>query len=226
MKIIAIDVGTTMGVCYTNVAGKPFATSRNFAPRSAAEIGGDEDERPLARYARAKAFIRAVIQTCFGAWPKTNGLPVVLIYEGASGFTRGIAQTKIANELRGIVFAEIGDIFPNIFVYEVAPSTLKKYVTGSGKAEKSDMLIHARRRWGCRSSQNDEVDAYCLWKYAELYGIEGLRVLQAQKGEKKKQGRLLRAAKKRAKAPKESGASCAEGLDSLADAIDNAVDGD
>lgn len=225
MKIIAIDVGTQMGICYTNVAGKPTATSRDFSPREAGKTGADEDEGPLARYSRAKAFTKSVAFVCHTHWANVPG-PVVLIYEGASGFTRGIAQTKVANELRGIVFAEIGARFPDIFVYEVAPSTLKKYVTGSGKAEKSDMLIHARRRWGCRSSQNDEVDAFCLWKYAELYGIEGLRVLQAQKGEKKKQGRLLRAAKKRTKAPKESGASCAEGLDSLADAIDNAVDGD
>lgn len=45
---------------------------------------------------------------------------------------------------------------------EIPPMTLKKYTTGSGKAEKSMMLRDVYRRWGFIAEHNDDADAFAL----------------------------------------------------------------
>ena len=44
----------------------------------------------------------------------------------------------------------------------VAPTSLKKFVTGSGKAEKSMMLMDVYKRWGIEAKNDNEADAYAL----------------------------------------------------------------
>jgi Holliday junction resolvasome RuvABC endonuclease subunit len=54
---------------------------------------------------------------------------------------------------------------------DVAPSTLKKYATGKGNANKDAMIAAAIRRFGFAGSDNNEADAYMLWCLArEAYG--------------------------------------------------------
>lgn len=51
------------------------------------------------------------------------------------------------------------------FVAEVAPSTLKKFVTGRGDAKgKSVIGSHMTARWGVLFDNDDLQDAYCLWR--------------------------------------------------------------
>lgn len=47
-------------------------------------------------------------------------------------------------------------------VAEVSPSTLKKYATGKGNADKSDMRMALYKRAGLDVSSDDEVDAWWL----------------------------------------------------------------
>lgn len=51
------------------------------------------------------------------------------------------------------------------FVAEVAPSTLKKFVTGAGNTKGKDLLAaHVTQRWGVMFSDSDSFDAYSLWR--------------------------------------------------------------
>jgi Holliday junction resolvasome RuvABC endonuclease subunit len=45
---------------------------------------------------------------------------------------------------------------------EVAPSSLKKFVLGKGKAEKDKMMLEVFARWGIKPENNDEGDAIAL----------------------------------------------------------------
>lgn len=49
----------------------------------------------------------------------------------------------------------------------VPPTTVKKFVVGTGDAKKEDMKLYAWKRWGFEHLSNDVVDAYCL-------GVAGL----------------------------------------------------
>lgn len=47
----------------------------------------------------------------------------------------------------------------------IAPSTLKKFVTGSGRGQKNLMLLHVFKRWGEEFSDDNICDAYCLARF-------------------------------------------------------------
>ena len=54
---------------------------------------------------------------------------------------------------------------------EVPPSTLKKFSTGRGNADKDAMILAAVRRFGFEGETNDEADAFLLWCLARhAYG--------------------------------------------------------
>lgn len=48
----------------------------------------------------------------------------------------------------------------------VSPSTLKKFATGSGKAEKSDMKMAVLEKWSEKFSDDNQCDAYAAAKLA------------------------------------------------------------
>lgn len=48
----------------------------------------------------------------------------------------------------------------------VAPTTLKKFITGSGRAEKSDIKMKLLARWGVEIKDDNQADAYGLAKLA------------------------------------------------------------
>lgn len=54
---------------------------------------------------------------------------------------------------------------------EVAPTKIKKYATGSGRAGKDEVLVEAVRRLGYAGSSRDEADA--LWLHALVHDLAG-----------------------------------------------------
>lgn len=52
------------------------------------------------------------------------------------------------------------------FPLQVAPNTLKKYVSGSGAAKKNEMLLHAYKRWGVEFDDDNACDSYGLARIA------------------------------------------------------------
>lgn len=51
---------------------------------------------------------------------------------------------------------------------EVPPTVLKKWTTGSGKADKDTMASVVKIRWGFASASHDIVDAFALAQMAQL----------------------------------------------------------
>jgi crossover junction endodeoxyribonuclease RuvC len=52
---------------------------------------------------------------------------------------------------------------------EVPPSTLKKWISGKGNAEKSTMMMEVLDRWGYKSTDDNDADAYALARLAERW---------------------------------------------------------
>lgn len=52
---------------------------------------------------------------------------------------------------------------------EVPPSTLKKFTTGNGTAQKDEMRLAVFKRWGFEHKSNDVVDAYALARFGQAY---------------------------------------------------------
>lgn len=73
----------------------------------------------------------------------------------------------------------------------VAPTQLKKFVTGNGAAEKKDVQTWLERKWSIRLAQDDQADAAGLAQVARTYdsGVSSYRseleVIKALTGEKK-----------------------------------------
>lgn len=54
----------------------------------------------------------------------------------------------------------------NINYTVIAPGTLKKFVTGDGRAKKDLILLKTYKKWGVEFKVNDEADAYGLARMA------------------------------------------------------------
>jgi len=58
-------------------------------------------------------------------------------------------------------------VWEKVPIYEVAPLTLKKFATGSGKGEgKTGVIVGLTRRYGIELETDDEYDAYALARIA------------------------------------------------------------
>lgn len=78
------------------------------------------------------------------------------------GYAFGRPQGMAAlGELGGVIRVALAE--EGIAIVDVPPSSLKKYATGKGNADKQLVLTEAVRRLGYAGSSNDEADA--LWLY-------------------------------------------------------------
>ena len=97
------------------------------------------------------------------------------------GYAFGSQQgTRDCIELGGIIKFHImrSGKFPVI----VPPTTLKKFVTGKGGADKSIVLLEAYKRWNLETQDHNVADAFGLAMIGQaiLYGTEGLTQFQQE----------------------------------------------
>jgi len=64
---------------------------------------------------------------------------------------------------------------------DVAPTQLKKFVTGKGVSEKEQMLLEVFKRWSVTASNSDEADAYGLLRIAMVIADIANAETKAQK---------------------------------------------
>jgi Holliday junction resolvasome RuvABC endonuclease subunit len=88
--------------------------------------------------------------------------------EGYSYASHGRSTVSLA-ELGGIV--RYGLWCEGIIYIDVPPSTLKKYATGKGNADKGAMLVAAVKRLGYEGTDNNEADA--RWLHAVGMALMG-----------------------------------------------------
>ena len=73
-------------------------------------------------------------------------------------------------ELGAMMKLALADVWPGHVerrIHAVAPATVKKFVTGSGRADKDKMMMAVFQRWQHESSSHDAADAYVLARIAE-----------------------------------------------------------
>lgn len=137
MKIAAFDLGTTWAMAY---AGQVMHRT---------EVG----ERPC-KLSGFRTHVREAI------W---YGLrPDVIVFERP--FARGQAATRLLWGMAGQLESIAHD--RGCAVLDMTPAEIKKWATGSGRAEKSDMLA-AAKRLGYTGENEHEADAFCLLRFAE-----------------------------------------------------------
>lgn len=94
--------------------------------------------------------------------------PNLVIVEGyAPG---GSYNNNVSTEIGGITRAAVHDHCG--YGAQVAPTSLKKYVTGVGKGKKNVIMLGAYKNWGIEGT-DDEIDAYALAHFGiSLLGID------------------------------------------------------
>ncbi len=81
------------------------------------------------------------------------------------GYAYGAQMAHMAGELGGMV--KLSLIIDKIYPLIVAPSMLKKYVTGKGTGvQKNQMLLNIYKKWGIEFTDDNAADAYGLAKIA------------------------------------------------------------
>lgn len=101
------------------------------------------------------------------------------------GYAYGVQMAHMAGELGGMVKLTL--LQKGIYPLIVAPSMLKKYVTGKGTGvQKNQMLLNIYKKWGIEFTDDNAADAYALAKMASgasetAYEKEVLKKLQDPK---------------------------------------------
>lgn len=101
-------------------------------------------------------------------------------------YARGRLQWREeAGELGAVVKLALrtmpGLEFPRCYPTIVAPTSLKKFVTGNGGAKKSDVKLHVYKRWGAEFSDDNKADSYGLARIAAaLQWPEGQELTKVQ----------------------------------------------
>lgn len=98
---------------------------------------------------------------------KSGAVAAIIEGYGLSQFGAAVTLIEIGTVVRFLLWQ---DSFPYI---DVPPSSLKKFVTGSGAAKKDNMLLEVYKRWGFDTKSNDIADAVGLCHFGRcLYQLE------------------------------------------------------
>lgn len=88
-----------------------------------------------------------------------GAIPDLVCIEGLAFMAQGTSLVQLAglNYLVRILLDEFN--WPFLIV---APTTLKKFITGSGKGDKDMMMMSVYKNYGFEAQDNNECDAYAL----------------------------------------------------------------
>jgi Holliday junction resolvasome RuvABC endonuclease subunit len=148
--VLGIDPSLTgFAICYS-VPGKQLVEGR-WSSKPATTVRG--------RMERYERLIRGVLDVVRAQQP---GL---ILIEGYAFAAAGRAQQGHHDraELGGVLrYRLCGLLRPDARILEVAPSTLKKYATGDGRAPKAFVTSELARRYQRRFTTDDAADAFAL----------------------------------------------------------------
>jgi Holliday junction resolvasome RuvABC endonuclease subunit len=106
--------------------------------------------------------------------------PDLVVIEGYSfGSAQGMAALGELGGVIRMVLADEADEHPSMGWAVSPPTSLKKYATGSGKADKTAMVVAARERLGYQGLSNDQADA--LWLRAAGLDLLGAPLIALPK---------------------------------------------
>ncbi len=152
--ILAIDPSLT-GTAIAHGDGQACAIER-----FSSENQGDHVAARIRRYEWMLSHMLAFLQ----------GRDFKAVFIEAYTYQQNDARAKFAVELGGLLRWHLTDFTP--VIYEVSPTTLKKFVTGKGSGKKELLAAHCVKRWGVMFDTSDEYDAYGLYRLGLV--VEGL----------------------------------------------------
>ena len=85
--------------------------------------------------------------------------PDLVVIEGLAFMAQGTSLVQLS-ALNYIIRALLNEFKWPFMI--VAPTTLKKFVTGSGKGDKDQMMMAVFKNYGHEALDNNECDAYAL----------------------------------------------------------------
>ena len=126
------------------------------------------------RYTKITMDVDKFLRDHAGTWIKDS----YAFIEGYAFASQSAGHHEIV-ELGAMLRCYLIDNVDNVI--EVAPTSLKKFVTGKGNAKKDTMIAHVRDKWGMLFETSDEADAYGLVKLGQAYCFPELCANQAQR---------------------------------------------
>ena len=118
-----------------------------------------------------------IVKTIADNFIQVGDIDLVLI-EGLSFMSKGTSLVQLS----GLNYLIRKELFTaGIPFVIVAPTTLKKFITGSGKGEKDQMMMKVYRDYRFEASDNNENDAFCLAAVGSaLLGVPLSKMLKSQ----------------------------------------------
>lgn len=96
----------------------------------------------------------------------------LVVTEGYAHYGHGTLHLAELWGVLGVLYVELG-----VAAVTIAPGTLKKFATGSGKVDKIEMVVAARDRLGYRGKNEHEADALWLREAGlQAYGLSDVRL--------------------------------------------------
>lgn len=114
-------------------------------------------DKPIHEALRIKKIAEDILERIDETLPNVN--PDMVAIEGLAYLASGTSLTQLSglNYLVRILLAEFK--WPFLIVF---PTTLKKFITSSGKGDKDMMMLHVFKNYGFEASDNNENDGYAL----------------------------------------------------------------
>lgn len=140
MRVMGLDMSTKTGLAVVDGSGKVILSEQVTFPK-------------LTGMPRINAIVGRIMELREAAKPD-----LILIEDYAVGkfASAAIVGIELGGVLRFILWQE------GIKWVPIAPTSLKKFVFGSGKAKKEQMMMEVYKRWGYTSETNDIADAVGL----------------------------------------------------------------
>ena len=154
-RVIGLDVSTHVGVVDFWTGADVRAVEWDLGVAVAFD----------ARMQRLKTLCTKLTDLIIGSGVRgATPFPALVVIEGyamGSKFIRS-EQIELAAQARYVCWGL------KVPVLEVTPSTLKKFVTGGGRATKDQVMMHVLKRWHFESATNNIADAYGLARIGRL----------------------------------------------------------
>ena len=104
--------------------------------------------------------------------------PKVICIENYSMGSRA-GQAFSIGELGGVI--KLGLFNMDLTYNLVAPTQLKKFITGKGQCEKSMIILKVFKQWGWEPPDDNQADAYGLAQIARALKVRPIKLLAPQK---------------------------------------------
>lgn len=180
--LIAIDPGNHMSIVHGTENYAPIVDIHDLSPKPATKgkagkpatkkkpatlgVPGRLAEAEHIRYGKIwheLLMIRNNFSNCID-----NNNDVVIIMESVTAFSQKSKRAgEVGNAMRGVIKAFAA--YNNIKFVAIQPQDVKRFATGKGVAEKSEMIEVARSRYGYSGTDDNEADAIIIWHWAKEY---------------------------------------------------------